>query len=112
MRKQISEKIGKPDVRLAAAHSQIGIAYTMTGKLALATEYFKQSLEMFKALDDFHVDMLGFPAANLGLSYWLQGQLDDAENVFATALKEREEAFGKMDRVSYKYVTYVTSLQT
>lgn len=43
------------------------------GKLALATEYFKTSVEMFKSLEDFHVDMLGFPIANLGLAYWIQG---------------------------------------
>ncbi|KAI9154910.1 Regulatory protein AfsR [Paramyrothecium foliicola] len=96
MRKQSSEDNGKPDVRLAAAHSQIGIAYMMMGKLALATEYFKQSLEIFKGLEDFHVDMLGFPAANLGLSYWLQGQLGDAEEVFATTLKEREAVTGRI----------------
>ncbi|SPO03437.1 uncharacterized protein DNG_06120 [Cephalotrichum gorgonifer] len=102
MRRGISAERGKPDVRLAAAHSQIGIAYMMTGKLALATEYFKQSIEIFKSLDEFHVDMLGFPAANLGLSYWMQGQLDEAEEIFANALGDREKEYGKMDKVSYK----------
>ena len=102
MCKKRSEEHGKPDVRLAAAHSQIGIAYMMTGKLALATEYFKQSVAIFKGLENFQVDMLGFPAANLGLGYWLQGQLDEAEELFATSLRQREDAFGKMDKVSYK----------
>jgi tetratricopeptide (TPR) repeat protein len=103
MRTRSAEERGKPDVRLAAAHSQIGIAYMMGGKLALATEYFKQSVEIFKSLEDFQADMLGFPSANLGLAYWTQGQLDEAEEVFATALKEREEAFGRLDTMSYKY---------
>lgn len=102
MRTEASVQRGKPDVRLAAAHSQIGIAYMMMGKLALATEYFKNSVEMFKSLDEFQVDMLGFPMANLGMAYWTQGQLDEAEITFATALHEREVAFGKLDKVSYK----------
>jgi tetratricopeptide (TPR) repeat protein len=103
MRTRSAEERGKPDVRLAAAHSQIGIAYMMGGKLALATEYFKQSVKIFKSLEDFQADMLGFSSANLGLAYWIQGQLDEAEEVFATALKEREEAFGRLDTMSYKY---------
>lgn len=102
MRQEASAKSGKPDVRLAAAHSQIGIAYMMMGKLALATEYFKTSVEMFKSLEDFHVDMLGFPITNLGLAYWIQDQLDEAEVMFATALEDRENAFGKLDKVSHK----------
>ncbi len=102
MREAVVKERGKPDVRFAAAHSQIGIAYMMTGKLALATEYFKRSIAIFKSLEDFKVDMLGFPMANLGLAYWIQGQLLDAEETFATALEDREKAFGKMDQVSYK----------
>lgn len=105
MRKEYAKKAGKPDVRLAAAHSQIGIAYMMTGRIALATEYFKQSVSLFRSLEDFHIDMLGFPMANLGLAYWIQGQLEAAEEIFTEALADRERAFGKMDTVSYKYVT-------
>ncbi|KPM44209.1 hypothetical protein AK830_g2377 [Neonectria ditissima] len=102
MRKTVAEKANMPDVRLAAAHSQMGIAYMMTGKLALATEYFKHSVALFRSLNDFQVDMLGFPMANLGLAYWIQGQLDEADATFAEALSDREKTFGKMDKVSYK----------
>ncbi|TGO51365.1 hypothetical protein BOTNAR_0359g00150 [Botryotinia narcissicola] len=102
MRIKTFEVKGTPDVRLAAANSQIGIAYMMIGKLALATEYFKKSIMLFQSLDNFQIDMLGFPAANLGLAYWMQGQLDEADDTFATALREREREFGKMDNISYK----------
>jgi tetratricopeptide (TPR) repeat protein len=102
MCKKAAARAGKPDVRYAAAHSQLGVAYTMTGKLERATELFSQSVAMFRSLDNFMVDMMAFPMANYGLGLWLQGQLAEAEKAFVAALKEREEEFGKMDTVSYK----------
>lgn len=102
MRKNIAKKSGKEDVPLAAAHSQIGIAYMMMGKYALATDHFKESIAMFQRLENFMVDMLAFPMANLGLAYWIQGQLEYSERTFIQALTERELQFGKMDKVSYK----------
>lgn len=111
MRKKAASVSGKPDVRLAAAHSQLGVAYTMTGKIAMATELFAQSVGMFRSLDNFMVDMMAFPMANYGLGLWLQDQLDEAEQVFITALTEREQEYGKMDKVSYKSVGNPQSLE-
>jgi tetratricopeptide (TPR) repeat protein len=102
MRKGEAEKNGKPDVRLGFAHSQMGIAYMMTRKYALATEYFKQSVAILRSLPGLDVDELGFPMANLGLAFWIQGQLDEAEATFEEALNDREKRFGKLDKVSYK----------
>ncbi|QSZ37827.1 hypothetical protein DSL72_008927 [Monilinia vaccinii-corymbosi] len=42
LRKAEAAKNNKPDLRLAIAHSQMGIAYMMIKKFALATGYFKQ----------------------------------------------------------------------
>jgi tetratricopeptide (TPR) repeat protein len=102
LRKAQADKENRPDVPLAFAHSQMGIAYMMVKKFALATEYFKQCIEMLKSLDA-DVDDFGFPVCNLGLAYWIQGELDLADTTLTDLLLQREKAYGKLDRVSYKY---------
>ena len=99
-----AEKNKKPDVRLAFAHSQMGIAYMMQNKFAEATERFLQCVEMLKALD-IDVDEFGFPVCNLGLAYWIQGQYEEADITLTDLLAQREERHGKLDTVSYKYVS-------
>ena len=101
IRKAEAAKGKKPDLRLAFGHSQMGIAYMMVGKFALATEYFKQSVEMLKIID-VDPDEFGFPACNLGLGYWVQGELDDANKTLTELLEQRERLHGKLDTVSYK----------
>lgn len=100
-RKEEAAKGKAPDLRLAFAHSQMGIAYMMVRKFALATEYFKQSVEMLKSID-VDPDEFGFPVCNLGLAYWVQGQLDDADKILTDLLAQRERLHGKLDSVSYK----------
>lgn len=104
LRKTQAEKEKRADVPLAFAHSQMGIAYMMVEKFALATEYFKQSVAMLKALNA-EVDDFGFPVCNLGLAYWIQGELDLADTTLTDLLHQREKAYGKLDTVSYKYVS-------
>ena len=101
IRKAEAVKNKKPDLRLAFAHSQMGIAYMMVRKFALATEYFKQSVELLKAIE-VDIDEFGFPVCNLGLAYWIQGELDDADKTLTDLLLQREVLHGKLDRVSYK----------
>ncbi|KAL8741433.1 MAG: hypothetical protein Q9190_005966 [Brigantiaea leucoxantha] len=79
----------------------MGIAYMMVRKFALATEYFKQSVELLKAID-INPDEFGFPVCNLGLAYWIQGELDVADTTLTDLLLQREWLHGKMDNVSYK----------
>ncbi|KAM7205136.1 tetratricopeptide repeat domain containing protein [Naviculisporaceae sp. PSN 640] len=101
IRKAEAAKGTKPDLRLAFAHSQMGIAYMMVRKFALATEYFKQSVEMLKSIE-VDPDEFGFPVCNLGLGYWVQGALDEADKTLTDLLHQREKLHGKMDKVSYK----------
>lgn len=103
IRKAESQKTGTPDLRLAFAHSQMGIAYMMVGKVALATEYFKQSVALLKSIK-VDPDEFGFPVCNLGLAQWIQGDLDEADKTLTDLLKQREMLHGRLDRVSYKYV--------
>ncbi|CAK7229743.1 hypothetical protein SCUCBS95973_007331 [Sporothrix curviconia] len=93
---------GRPDLRLAFAHSQMGIAYMMVGKFASATAYFQQSVEMLKSIPGIDLDEFGFPSCNLGLAYWIQGDIDTADTVLTDLLAQREMLHGKLDRVSYK----------
>lgn len=73
----------------------------MVRKFALATEYFKQSVEMLKSIA-VDPDEFGFPVCNLGLAYWVQGELDAADKTLTDLLIQREKLHGKLDRVSYK----------
>lgn len=101
LRKAEAASTNTPDLRLAFAHSQMGIAYMMIKKFALATDYFRQSVAL---LDIIHADIddYGFPVCNLGLAFWIQGELDTANKTLTDLLRQREEAFGKLDKVSYK----------
>ncbi|KAF2120075.1 tetratricopeptide repeat domain-containing protein [Lophiotrema nucula] len=101
IRKAEAEKGNAPDLRLAFAHSQMGIAYMMVRKFALATEYFKQSVEMLKSIE-VDPDEFGFPSCNLGLAFWVQGELDDADTTLTDLLAQREALHGKLDKSSYK----------
>ncbi|KAM0430140.1 hypothetical protein ACHAPT_006148 [Fusarium lateritium] len=101
LRKAEAASTNTPDLRLAFAHSQMGIAYMMIKKFALATDYFRQSVALLDIIDA-DVDDYGFPVCNLGLAYWIQGELDAADKTLTDLLKQREEAFGKLDKVSYK----------
>lgn len=67
-----------PDLRLAFAHSWMGITYMIVRKFALATEYFKQSVRMFTSID-VDPDKFSFPRYNPGLAYWVQGELIDVD---------------------------------
>uniref|UniRef100_A0A8H7KEP9 MalT-like TPR region domain-containing protein n=1 Tax=Bionectria ochroleuca TaxID=29856 RepID=A0A8H7KEP9_BIOOC len=101
LRKAEAAKTGVPDLRLAFAHSQMGIAYMMVKKFALATDYFLQSVDLLGSINA-DVDDFGFPMCNLGLAYWIQGKLDNADKTLTDLLEQREKAFGKLDSVSYK----------
>ena len=101
IRKAEAGKHNKPNLRLAFAYSQMGIAYMMVRKFALATEYFKQSVELLKTIK-VDLDEFGFPVCNLGLAYWIQGEFDAADRTLTDLLLQRERLHGKLDKVSYK----------
>ncbi|KAI1278576.1 tetratricopeptide repeat domain-containing protein [Xylaria sp. FL0933] len=87
--------------RLAFAYSQMGVGYMGVKKFAMATEYFKQSVELLKARDA-HVEEYCFPICNLGLAYWIQGELGQADQVLTDYRSQREKLGDKLDRISYK----------
>lgn len=80
----------------------MGIAYMGLKKFAKATEYFQQSYPMLKSIRDLDLDEFGFPVCNLGLAYWVQGELEEADRILTDLLAQRDERHGNFDRVSYK----------
>ena len=111
IRRAEAERNGKPDLRLAFAYSQMGIAYMMIRKFAKALEHFKQSVSLLEIVNA-QPDDFGFPMCNLGLAYWIQGDLDDADRVLTGLLEQRERLFGKMDKRSYKYASNILCCPT
>ncbi|KAL1839464.1 hypothetical protein VTJ49DRAFT_1473 [Mycothermus thermophilus] len=101
IRKAEAAKGKKPDLRLAFAYSQMGIAYMMVRKVALATEYFRQSVTMLRSIET-DPDNFAFPQCNLGLGYWMQGKLGEADETLTELLEQRERLYGKMDTTSRK----------
>ncbi|GAP89361.1 putative tetratricopeptide repeat domain-containing protein [Rosellinia necatrix] len=87
--------------RLAFAYSQMGVGYMGVKKFAMATEYFKQSVELLKSVDA-HVEEYCFPVCNLGLAYWIQGELSQADHVLTDYRSQRDKLGDKLDRISYK----------
>lgn len=101
IRKAESAKNKKPDVPLAFAYSQMGVSYMGVHKYALATEYFKQSVEILKSINA-HYDELCFPICNLALAYWIQENYEEADTMLTAYWEHRKTLFGEIDAVSYK----------
>lgn len=92
---------GTPDLRFAFVHNQMGIAYMGVGKHALATQYFKQSIEMLHS-SEVDLDEYGYPVCNLALAYWVQGEIEEADKLLTNLLIQREKLHGKLDTFSSK----------
>ena len=100
LRKDDAARRGQPNIRLAFAYSQMGIGYMGVKRYAKGLEYFKQSVELFKLLA-IEGDPAAFPICNLGLGFWIQDMLDDANVTLTELLEDRERRHGKLDTVSY-----------
>jgi len=105
LRLRSCEESGKPDSDLASAYNEVGVGLMMNKMYVKGMHAFETSIDLYRGLDDFRGAMTAFPSSNLGLSYWLQGQNEKAEQVLLDALHEREKEFGTMDKESLKYVS-------
>jgi tetratricopeptide (TPR) repeat protein len=91
----------------------MGCAYMVQHQYDEAVKSFSRAIEIVRGQGDaFDVDLLGFPLANLGSAYWLQGRYSTADEVYENALREREKAFGTMDTVSYKFDIQYPKIET
>lgn len=91
----------REDMRLAVSWNELGNAYMMNKQWTQAADCFIRSMDTLKQLNNFKKVDLSFPQINLGFSYWLQGRLDEADEVLSDILAAREAAYGINDRESF-----------
>ncbi|OIW26047.1 hypothetical protein CONLIGDRAFT_717687 [Coniochaeta ligniaria NRRL 30616] len=109
LRQQISERNQKPDFSLAYAYNQAGCASMMARDYAKGCELFKEALSIWHKIPEYRPGLASMEVANLGLSYWLLGDLLKASEVLEGGLREREEGFGKGDTESFRQATGTNS---
>lgn len=95
---------GEPliDYELAVGLNELGVAYGLNKEWKLAEQTFVRSIELHRGLPDYEDTMLGWPEPNLGLIYWIQGRLDEAEEVLLEILDIYASAYGIDDTESFK----------
>jgi len=89
------------DMRLAISWNELGNAYMLNDDWWKGEECFQKSIDLMRQLDQFEKVSISLPVVNLGLAYWLQGRHEEANDVLVEGLKNREDAFGAEDRVSF-----------
>jgi tetratricopeptide (TPR) repeat protein len=89
------------DMRLSISWNQLGNAYMLNDDWSKGEECFQKSVDLMRQLDKFEKVSISLPVVNLGLAYWLQGRHDEANDILIEGLKDRVDAFGPDDRVSF-----------
>ena len=103
MVKELADRLSHDDMRLAISWNELGNAYMLNQNWTKGEECFFKSMEEMKKLESFQATMISLPLANLGLAYWLQGNLDMADATLSQGLKDREIKFGLNDRISFMW---------
>lgn len=102
MRRDAEE--GRPNTteRTAYAWNQYGTSFMMIKDYDQAIKAFETSIALYAtlSLDSKCPDSL--PKANLGVAKWLVDDFDEAKKILEEGLREREEAFGFMDKESFR----------
>lgn len=102
MRLQAFEESAIPDLRLAVAHNEIGIAWVMTGEYDNAIAAFKSSIQVYRGLEEYWLSMDTNPLTNIGFTYWVKEDLVEASAIFEQLLRDRVSKFGVNDTESYR----------
>ncbi|KAI4691306.1 uncharacterized protein J4E84_003597 [Alternaria hordeiaustralica] len=96
-----SLKSDTEDMRLAISWNELGNAHMLNRDWKRGEECFLKSIEEMRKYRKFSETMISLPLANLGLAYWLQGNNELASRTLKKGLRDRENEFGKEDRVSF-----------
>ncbi|XDG08250.1 hypothetical protein ABKA04_007865 [Annulohypoxylon sp. FPYF3050] len=110
IRLAIAQETGQVDERLARSHNQMGIAWMMTQEYDKAEKAFQMSAQEYEKIPQYTKDKRSLALANLGLAYWLEGKLDQANEVLELGLKDREELYGYMDSHSFRTGRFLHAL--
>lgn len=90
------------DFELGTVYNETGVAYALNDMYDAALDCFLQSIRVYREIENFEDIMLGWPEPNLGLIYWIQGDLMNAELVLNEILEIHATAFGVDDTESFK----------
>ena len=88
IRMEVAQETAQVDERLARSHNQMGIAWMMAEEYEKAEEAFKTSAREYEKIPNYTKDKRSLALANLGLAHWLQGDLDQANEVLELCLRD------------------------
>jgi tetratricopeptide (TPR) repeat protein len=91
-----------PTLTLAAAYQDVGIAYSLNGLYSKAPAMLYRSKEIRESIPGFQRIWLHSPLYHLGLTFWLQSNLEAASKYLEQAVSDREATFGKDDSVNIR----------
>lgn len=92
---------GGSDQSLGISWNELGNAAFQNNDVTRAEECFLKSIDVLKALDGATGITISMPMVNLGFAYWCQNRLNDAEETFKQALRDREAEYGINDKTSF-----------
>lgn len=104
MRLKIFDDTGMPDIRLAIAHNEIAIAWVMNREYDKGIAAFQESIRIYADLPEYITAIDTNPRTNMGWTYWVIGELDEAWDTLYSLLEDREARFGVDDNESHRYV--------
>ena len=102
LRRQAVAEGEPPNLHLGIAYNQRGIGLMMNHQYYEAEDHFKEGIRICESLPNFWKGMISFTVANLGLSYWLQGDFEKAYETLSQGLRDREGLFGIDDTESVR----------
>ncbi|KAJ8125977.1 hypothetical protein O1611_g7661 [Lasiodiplodia mahajangana] len=90
------------DYELGMGYNEHGVAQAMNGHCKVALTHFSKAIEYFQALPHYDSTMLGWPASNEGLMYWILGDFESAEKTLLDLIEVFRKANGFDDTLSFK----------
>ena len=100
----------KCDMRLAISWNELGNAHMLNKHWQEGEHCFRRSMDTMRQLENFKRSNLSFALVNLGLAHWLQNRLPEALDALKQGLKDRQDAFGPDDRISFVTGRYLHAL--
>lgn len=107
---EATPELVKRDMRFAISWNELGNAHMLNRQWKKGEECFQRSIETMGYLENFQKSHISLPKVNLGLAYWLQNMLLKAQEILTEGLKERQDAFGLDDRISFITGRYLHAL--
>lgn len=95
-----AKETGIYDRNIAAGYNQYATALMMSGNLIGGEDNLRTALDILSKLED--KELASSHKLMLGYNLWLQGRLDEAEEILRDGLAIREAKWGKNDTYSYK----------